>query len=343
MNDLTKAFLIRCYNNEMIKADASTGIMGDEEAIKQLCNETFGDGSVSPTTEQLQKFNNLILKVADEVAQPQIDQLMNIITDFEKLDANVTMRQYRIPEECKIKFSFSAVGSQPDFKRVEPGKVEYLTPKYAQLALYYEPMTRTNRCVEDFRKAVNNIAQAKVKLYYEEQMRIFAEAVASNKIPASQIVSGTNLTIKDFKLLAGKISRRANNGDVTFIGDANLIDYFAMQQATTAGYGSFIPDAFKGELMKLHPTKILDVTSVNLINPFTNKAGTKAFFDVKSGYLIGTSFHKPFVMAEFGGLVQEGTTEIIDGRVKVLARQGFGIDLLYGEAIGQITESSVTL
>lgn len=341
MNELTKALLMRCYNNEMIKEDKANNIMGDEEAIKQLCNETFGNGNVTPTTEQLQKFNNLLLSVADEVAKPQIEQVMNIITDFEKVDANVTLRQYIIPEECKVKFSFSAVGSQPDFKRVEPGKVEYSTPKYAQLALYYEPMTRTERCVQDFKKAVNAIAQAKVKLYYEELMRVFEAGATSNKIPANQIKEGSNLTLKEFKTIANRISRRANMGGVTFIADADLIDYFAMQQSNTSEYQ--LPESMKGELLKLHPTKILDVTSVNLVNPFTNKAGTSTFFPIGTGYLIGSSFHKPFVMTEFGGMVQEKTTEIVDGRVKLFARQGFAIDLLYGEAIAKITEGTVKL
>lgn len=339
MNELTKQLLIRCYNNEMLPGDASQNIMGDEEAIKQLCNETFNNGTV--TTDKLEKFNAMLFEVADIVAQPDIEQVMNFICSYTKVGADVTIKEINVPEESKLAFQFTAVGSQPDFKRIENGTKLYSTPKYAQIGIYYEPMTKTNRCVEDFRKAVNDIAKAKVRLFVQQAMEIVQQGIASGNVPASQILDGTSTTLKNFKSVANKVSRRCGGGQVVFLADPELIDYYAMQQQNTTEYQ--LPESIKAETMKLHPTKVLDVECVNLINPYTTKTGNETYYPVNEGYLIGASAEKPLVITEFGGLERNGSVELIDGRVKTFARIGFDIVLLYGEAMGKVVESSVTL
>lgn len=339
MNELTKQLLVRCYNNEMQVGDTVKNIMSDEQAIKELCNETFNSGAI--TTDKLEKFNELIFEVADVVAQPAIDQVMNMISTYSKEDAYVTLKQIDIPEECELAFQFTAVGSQPDFKRVEGGSRMFVTPKYAQIGIYYEPMTKTERCVADYKRAVDKIAAAKVKLFVKEAMSVVKAGIESGDIPADQVLDGTSLTIKDFKKVANKVSRRCGNGEVSFIADADLIDYFAMQQQNTTTYQ--LPDSLKEDTMKLHPTKVLDVNCVNLINPYKTKKGTSVEYPVGEGYLLGASTNKPLVVTEFGGLERNGIVELIDGRVKTMARLGFDITLLYGEAMGKITEGSVTL
>lgn len=337
MNELTKQLLVRCYNNEMKQGDEAKGLISDEQAIKDLCNETF----TSPTTDKLEKFNKLLFATADEVAQPAIDQVLNIISEYTKEDAMTTLKEIEIPEECELAFQFTAVGSQPDFKRVEGGSKMFITPKYAQIGIYYEPMTKTDRCVADYKKAVNSIAKAKVRLFVKEAMKVIQAGIDNGDIPAGQILEGTSTTLKDFKTRANKVSRRCGGGEVIFLADADLIDYYAMQQQNTSTYQ--LPESLKEETMKLHPTKILDITCANLINPYTTKKSDKVEYPVGEGYLIGASTHKPLLITEFGGLEQNGIVELIDGRVKTMARIGFDITLLYGEAMGKVKESTVTL
>lgn len=340
-NEKTKELMVRVYNNQMLQ-DEKLGF-NDDEAIKTLCQKVFGNGNVAPDPATLHNFNNLVIQVADAVAKPQIEVLLSYFADYERMDANATMKQYTIPQNSKVRFAFSATGSGVDVKRVERGKVQYVKPMFAQLGIYYEPLTKTARCVEDFRKVVSDIAEAKVRLFYEEVMKLIAGAVTSTKIPAKNVLTGTNVTIAQYNKLGSTISRRANNSQPILIADRLMIDYFSELDKTANV--NIIPDVIKSELYSsLIPTKIGRTQAINIENPFVDDANAKVFFDVTKGYMLGAgASHKPFIIAEYGGLIQEQAQNTQDGRIKLLARQGLGIELVYGNAIGVITESSIAL
>lgn len=340
-NDKTKDLMVRVYNNKMIQ-DEKLGY-NDDEAIKELCQKVFGNGNVAPDPSALHNFNNLVIQVADEVAKPQIDSFLALFSDFERMDANATMKQYTIPQSSKVRFAFSATGSGVDVKRVERGSVQYVKPTYAQLGIYYEPLTKTARCVEDFRKLVDDIADAKVRLFFEEVMKTLDGAVGASKIPSKNVVAGANTTIAQFNKLASTISRRANGTQPILVADSLLIDYYSGLDKTANA--QILPDSVKGELYSaLCPTQIGRTKAMNLINPFTDKDNDKTFFDVKKGYMIGAgATHKPFIIAEYGGMIQEQAQNTQDGRIKLMARQGLGIELVYGNAIGLVTEDTIAL
>ena len=76
-----------------------------------------------------------------------------------------------------------------------------------------------------FRKAVNDIAKAKVRLFVQQAMEVVKQGIASGNVPASQILDGTSTTLKNFKSVANKVSRRCGGGQVVFLADPELIDY----------------------------------------------------------------------------------------------------------------------
>lgn len=340
-NDKTKELMFRVYNNSMLK-DEKLGY-DDDEAIKELCQKVFGNGNVAPDPATLHNFNNLVIQVADEVAKPQLQAMLNYFADYERLDANATMKQYTIPQNSKVRFAFSATGSGVDVKRVERGRVQYVKPTFAQVGIYYEPLTKTARCVEDFRKLVSDIAEAKVRLFYEETMKLIAGAVATSKIPTTNIVTGTNTTIAQYNKLASTISRRANNSTPILIADRLMIDYYAELDKTANA--NIIPDAIKADMYaSLVPTRIGRTQAVAMENPFIDDENAKVFFDVKKGYMLGAgASHKPLIIAEYGGLIQEQAQNTQDGRIKLMARQGLGIELVYGNALGVISEDTIAL
>lgn len=340
-NEKTKELMMRVYNDAMIK-DEKLGF-DDDQAIKELCQKVFGNGNVAPDPATLHNFNNLVIQVADEVAKPQIQVILNYFAEYERMDANATLKQYVIPQNSKVRFAFSATGSGVDVKRVERGKVQYVKPMFAQLGIYYEPLTKTARCVEDFRKLVSDIADAKVRLFYDEVMKTLVSAVSTQKIPTKNVVTGTNVTLAQYNKLASTISRRANNSQPILIADRLMIDYFADLDKTANV--NIIPEALKSEMYTaLVPTKIGRTQAIQIENPFTDDDNAQVFFDVTKGYMLGAgATHKPFIIAEYGGLIQEQAQNTQDGRIKLLARQGLGIELVYGNAIGVITESTITL
>lgn len=333
--------MTRVYNNKMVE-DTINPELSDEVAIKALCQKTFGAGEATPDPTALHSFNTVVVQVADKVAAPQIKAVMDYIAAYKTHPANVSALMYTIPKTSKVKMVWSAAGSGVDHKRVEAGKQVPLFPVTLQTGVYYEPLTKTDRCVEDFQKLVNDIADAKVRLYLEKVREIMDKAITASKVPAKNVLSGDNLTLAQYNKLASTIAR--NGGKPVFVGDTLLIDYFAQQQAT--GTSNLLTDGIKDELREaLCPTKIGRTTAVNLYNPFLDDANAKVDFPVNTGYMVGSAAtSKPFIIEEVGGLKQFTDQNSQDEMIKVTIKQQVAIDLIYGNAIGYVKENTaVTL
>lgn len=343
IKDANKAteLMLRVYNGKMIEADKEKNITGDEEAIKALCSATFGDGSENPDPTSLHQFNNIVCRVADQVAQPDLVKMISYFATIQNVPANTQLVEYKQPHPVGLKFKWSAIGSDVALKRVEGGETDFIKIDFMQTGISYNPLTQSDRCVENYRALVNEVASAKVRMVYETIMNMMQKAVASTEIPAKQIVDKTNATFADFSAVANILARRTGSRPV-FVADRVLIDHFASQIQTEAT--TILVDSIKDDLYNYELTNLRVADAVPMVNEFTSIKGFETQFPINRGFLLGAGGRskKPFEVAMAGGLLQHTENEFVHGRVKMIIRQGMGIDLLASEQIGYIEEDSIT-
>lgn len=326
-----KGLFSRVYNNKMEKEDSVD--------IKAYITKVFGDGSVNPDPSALHQFNTLVVQTADEIAKPAVTNLLSLFANVDS-ETRGNIKEIRIPQKNKAKVVWSATGSGVDLVRVEGRKSIFAVPQHLSTGFYYEPLDLVRESEEYFRKLVNGVADAKIKLYLDKINELTATAITSGKIPASNVKSGSGVTLAQYNKLASVLQRYG--GRPVFVADTLLIDYFAMQQATDSTYKNLLSDKIKEELLtSLNPSTIGRTTAINLVNPFTDETNSKVELAINKGYMFaGSVEQKPFSIVEYGGLRQMTETDIEDERVKIKITQDAAINLVFGEAIGLIEEQS---
>ncbi|MFP3418072.1 hypothetical protein R0K30_02115 [Bacillus sp. SIMBA_154] len=326
-----KGLFSRVLNNQMEQKD--------ESDIKDCIKKVFGDGTVTPDPSLLHQFNNLVVEQADAIAKPKVTELLKLFADTSQ-EKPGNLKQLKIPKKTKAKVVWSASGSGVDLVRVEGRESITAIPETMSAGFYYEPLDLVTDSIVAFNNLVNDIADAKVRLYLDKIHELTATAVGSGKIPAKNVQTGSNLTLQKYSEVASVLQRYG--GRPVFIADSLLIDYFASQQGTDPKYVNLLSDKIKEELLTaLNPTTIGRTTAVNLINPFTDETNSKVELPVNKGYMFaGGVSQKPFSVVEYGGLKQMTEQDIEDERVKMKITQSASIVLLFGEAIGIIEEQA---
>lgn len=326
-----KGLFSRVYNNKMEEKDSAD--------IKEYITKVFGDGRANPDPSSLHQFNQLVVEMADEIAKPMVSDLLSLFADF-KTRAPGQIVEQRLPQKNKAKIVWSATGSGVDLVRVEGRKSVILTPAHMSTGFYYEPLDLVRDSVEYFQFLINDVANAKARLYLDEVTKSIAKAVTSGKIPNKNVVSGSGLTIAQYNKLASTLARYG--GKPIFVADSLLIDYFAMQQATDTVFKNLLTDGLRQELLtSLAPAGIGRTTAVNLVNPFTDATNAKVELPINKGYMFaGGVEQKPFSIVEYGGLKQLTEQDMEDERIKVKITQEASISLVFGEAVGVIEEQS---
>ncbi|WP_339198554.1 hypothetical protein MKY95_10110 [Paenibacillus sp. FSL P4-0176] len=332
------------YNDTKIKAlfsrvlDVNNTSTDDEKYISEYCSRVFGDGSSTPDPSMLHQFNNLIVQEADKIAKPKVTKVIELLANMipRKLG---DIYQYKIPQERNAKVVWAANGSSVDLLRLAGAKTKVATPYKFQTGFSYDPLDLVNDSVVNFRKLVDDIGDAKVKLYMEQISKLFQKAITSGEIPAANVKNGSNISLADYNKVSSTLQRYG--GRPVFIADTLLIDYFANQQ-TTGVYKDLLTDELREELRTaLNPTSIGRTTAVNLVNPFTNSTNSKVELPVNEGYMLaGSVSQKPFIIVEYGGMKQFTEQDPSDERIKLKITQEAAIELLYGEAIGYIKEDA---
>lgn len=326
-----KGMFSRVYTNQMNETDAVD--------IKEYVKRVFGDGSLNPDPSLLHQFNNLVVQQADEIAKPMVSDMLSLLATT-KTASREQVVKYEIPQKSKARVRWSANGSGVDLVRVEGKKFEVAVPKTFSAGFYYEPFGMVAEPVENFRKLVEDLANAKVRLYLEQIRKLTDAAIASGDIPTANQLIGDNLTLANYNKLGSTLARYG--GRPVFVGDTLLIDHFAMQQATDGTYSKLLSDRIKEELAtELNPTRIARTDAVNLVNPFIDKENNKVELPVNEGYMFaGSVTQKPFVLTEFGGMRQLTEQDIEDERVKLKIVQDADIQLIFGQAIGVVKENT---
>lgn len=329
-----KGLFNRVYNNKMEQTDSAD--------IKAYITKVFGDGHQNPDPSMLHQFNNLVVETADEIAKPMVTNLISLFAKVESRNRG-DLVELKIPQKNKAKVVWSATGSGVDLVRVGGRDSVIAVPQHLSAGFYYEPLDLVKESEEYFRKLVNDVANAKVRLYLDKINELTATAITSGKIPAPNVKTGTGLTLTEYNKVASTLQRYG--GRPVFVGDSLLIDYFAMQQATDSTYKELLYTGIKEELLTaLNPTTIARTTAVNLVNPFTDATNSKVELSINKGYMFaGGVEQKPFTLIEYGGLRQMTEQDIEDERIKMKLTQDVSLNLLFGEAIGIIEEQSITL
>lgn len=320
----------RVYTNKMEENDGRD--------IHEFAKRVFGDGSVNPDPSLLWQFNTLVVRQADKVAEPIIRDVIEIFATVERGDRTSVIK-YEIPQPMRVKVRWSAHGSGVDLVRVEGKRSEVAVPRTFSTGVYYEPFGMIEDPVENTRGLIDSVAEAKVRLYLDNIFKLVEAAVSTEDIPKNNILTGDNLTLKQYNQLAARLARLG--GRPVFVADPLLIDHFAMQQ-TGEGFKELLTDDVRAELLReLNVSRIGRTDAVALVNPFIDDRNSKVEFPVNVGYMLGaTRTQKPFFIAEFGGMRQMTEQDIEDERIKIKLVQEADIELIYGNAIGRITENS---
>lgn len=330
---------LRIYNN---KHETKELQLEDEKAIKALCSAIFPESGESASQHELTKFNNIIVKTATTISETDVQQLLNYFAEVQNVNYSLDMAKYTKDIPKHIKFKWAAVGSAVSLKRVETGTEQYIDIGTAQTGYSYQPLSNSQTQVDNFRAIVRDIAAARVELIYDTIMSLIAKAVELKTIiPEKQCKVGANVTIAEFDRVANIVGRRTNSKPI-FVADRELITNFAVKKVTSVTTN--MPESLKTDFYDYEITNLGSADAIPLINGFTTDTGYDTKLSIATGYMFGgANSKKPFSVALAGGLNQKTEEEIENGRIKMIVRQRLGIDFLYAQNIGVITDTSVVI
>ncbi|EQC1535402.1 hypothetical protein ACY1J9_001233 [Clostridium botulinum] len=337
----------RVYNGKMIEEKDKDGniTLSDEKDINALCQKVFNDGSVTPDPSLLHNFNNIIVRLADEVAQPRVNEFMSILANYQKANRGDVVL-YKTQPKDKVDWAWSALGAGVDFIRISPNTKQIpAIGKPMQFGAYYEPLDMVKNSVEAFRKAVNDLADAKVEFFYKKVMEVIRQAVADAVIPTKQIKTAANIPLKEYRDLENRMIR-LSGGRPILVGDFLLINHFADQQATDGVYSKLITDEVKDSLLSdLKITAFSRTVAFDINNPWIDLKNEKVRFDPSEGFMFagGTKNQSPINITEFGQMRQDTRSTFEDERVLLKVTLEADITLISGRNIGYIKDDSVTI
>ena len=354
ITDLTKMVEMgrRIYNGKLFEKKDDNGkvLLSDEQAIKALCESTFTKNGSIPSIDKLRSFNALIVEVANEEAQAKIQPIIDAVSNYSKVDRYAT-KLYQIPKRAKVSMALSASGTGVDFVRITPSmKQKPAVPKNHQFGAYYNIDEMISDPVNSFRKAVDYVVEWKVKYLFKQLFVLIGQAKTNSQIPTKQLVEKANITLADFRKAEGSLLRYGNNVSPILIADRNLIDSLAEKQLTE-GMGTlgkeqyFGTDELRTELLRSNQIqKVSRTIAVATDNPFTDDKNSKVDLPVNEGLMVAGGDKSPFYITEFGTMkTAEGVPDIEDERVNFKVTMTMDITLMYGQALGYLKDSAITL
>lgn len=352
--DITKMLEMgkRIYSNKMLEKKDEQGniVLSDSDAIKALVEQTFTSGGEVKNMEQLRVFNRLIVETAELEAEPRIQPILDLISDYSKVGRYDTI-VYEVPKKAKIKMAITATGAGVDFVRITPGQKKVpAKPETHQFGVYYNIERMISDPVNEFRNAVNYVTEYKVKYIYKKILALVAAAKTAGSIPTGQVLETAGIDILDYRDLEGKLLRYGKGTKPVMVADRNLIDSLAVKQATinlgvSGKEGLLLTDDLRKEILNsAEISQILRTTAIATDNPFTDDANSTVDLSVNEGIVIAGGDKSPFMIREFGGMrTSQGLPDIEDERVNMKIDMKLDITLLYGQAMGYVKDTSVTL
>lgn len=332
---------LRVYNNKMLveKIDGEE-VEVDKKDFADICKKTWGNGV--PTTDNLERFNALIIETADKIAEPKIEKVLNLLAQYKKVGINSTV-MYELPKTVKPKLVVAANGSGIDLVRLGGEKTKRLAqPKVFGFGCYYEITDFLGDPERAFREAVESVANAKIEKFFEIMFECMKASVKNAEIPANNVKEGSSLSLADFQKVENTIIR-LGGGRPLFVADSSLINHFADQIPTsqTALLTDDVRDMLREDLV---PSKISKSIALTLPNEWIDDKNSKVKFDCQRGFLFPSNIKgKPFGITEFGEKRTYSELDWETEQVKLNIKFSADITLLNGRYLGVITDNSVTV
>lgn len=333
----------RVYNNEMLVDKEIDGVVYDDPKHLAMYAQSLYNSEKYEQQAKFWQFNDVIVKMAEEIARPQATEILGILADVQQV-TGVSSYEYEIPVKFKSTLVWTSNGASADHVRLENRKTRVATPQKIQTGYYYEMSTLKNADVEMIRKFVNGIAKAKIDTYMNKITIIMRQAMADGRIPNKNVLTGANLTLKQYSTLAATLKRYG--GRPVFFADELLISKFANAQGTEVGYSQLLTDSLRTELLRsINITQIGITNAVSFVNPFIENTGnTQVELPVNEGYMFaGDVGLKPFKIIEFDSMKQFTEVDYNLERVTVKLNQSVAIEFIQGDAVGYVKDDSVVL
>jgi hypothetical protein len=347
--ELTK--MIQCgkriYNSVMIEEKDEAGVIKytDADAIKALCEKVFTKDGRVKNIEDLRSFNALIVDVAEEMAKPKLQPILDAVSNYSQV-GRYDKKVYEVPKKSRVHTALSATATGVDFTRITPG-VTRTTAKAEQhqFGVEYNVEKMISDPVNEFRNAVDYVMEYKVKYVFGKVMALARTGFSLGKIPTAQNIDTANITLAQFKAVENRMLRYGNRVAPVLIADVNLIDSLASKQSTLVTTNDIITDALKTEMLReINVSKISRSIAIPTDNPFTDNMNSKVDLPVNEGIMLAGGDKSPFYITEFGGMrTTDGIPNIEDEIVRMKVDFRMDITLLYGQAMAYLRDTSVVL
>lgn len=341
IDDKLKNLGVRVFENKMlIQKVGEEEVNVDERDFMDICEKTWGHGN--PSTENLERFNKLIVETAETIAEPKINKILNLLSQYKKVDIDAVV-MYDIPKTAKAKILYAANGSGVDLIRIGGDT----TKKPAQrktfgYGAYYEITDFLGDPKQGFKDAVTKLANAKIEKFFELMFICMKESIKNAEIPTNNVKEGSNLTLANYQKVEDTMIR-LGGGRPLFIADTALINHFANQIPTAQA--SLLTDDVKDMLREdLVPSKISKSIAMTFPNPWIDDQNSKVKFSIKQGFMFPSNAKgKPFGITEFGNRREYSKIDTESERVEITVKFDADVTLLNGRYLGVIEDDSITL
>lgn len=335
----------RVTNNKMIEEKDEKGniITSDSADIKAICKRIFGDGIENGDPSLINQFNNLITITADEVANRMLPDIISLMADYERED-NGNIRQIKIPKKVRAKFAWSASNSGVILTNVSKQRTVTAVPQTFKTGFSYNPNDFNGDTVMAFNDLVNNLAEAKLRLYMAKFYELTTAGVTSGAIPTSNVVDASGASITQYNKLASNIQRVGNSRPI-FLADTLMIDNFIDKSVADANISKLFSDETKDMLYReLYYERIGRTDAFNIINPFLDDDNDSVELPVNKGFMLSSGISKkPFTVVEYGGMRQRTQQEFETEEIQMIITFSASMLLLHGDALGYIKDDSIVL
>lgn len=332
---------LRVYNNKMIveKIDGEE-VNVDERDFMDICEKTWGHGV--PSTDNLERFNRLIVETAETIAEPKIQEILNILAQYKTADIDAVVL-YEVPKTAKPKLLYAANGSGIDVVRIGGDVTKKLAqPKVFGFGAYYEITDFMGNPQEAFQKAVSEVANKKIEKFFELMFECMKASIKNAEIPPANVKEGSNLTLADYQKIEN-VMIRLGGGRPLFIADSALINHFANQIPTAQI--NLLTDSVRDMLREdLVPSKISKSIAMTYPNPWIDEKNSKVKFNFKQGFMFPSNQKgKPFGITEFGDKRTYSELDWEHEQVKINVKFTADVTLLNGRFLGIIEDDSIAV
>lgn len=332
---------LRVYNNKMIieKVDGED-VNIDERDFMDICEKTWGHGV--PSTDNLERFNKLIVETADTIAEPKIQEVLNLLAQYKTAPIDATVL-YEIPKTTKPKLLYAANGSGIDVVRISGDVTKRLAqPKVFGFGAYYEITDFMGNPQEAFQKAVAAVANAKIEKFFDLMFACMKESIKNAEIPENNVKEGSDLSLTDYQKVENTMIR-LGGGRPLFVADSALINHFADKIPTAQV--NLLTDSVRDMLREeLVPSRISKSIAMTFPNPWIDEKNSEVKFSVKQGFMFPSNAKgKPFGITEFGDKRTYSELDWEAEQVKINVKFTADVTLLNGRYLGVVEDDSITV